>query len=423
MRKRSSLLVIAVVLAIIGLGFSAFFLSRLPRTLTIAVGPAGFETHRYVEALAQAGVEARERIRLKVVTTEGAADSARLLDTGKVDLAIIRSDFELPANGQTILVNTKRAVVILAPQRRNGIQKFSDLKGKRIAVVRLTDPNIPLVQKLLAVAEIGESDATLIESEMADLPELLGTGKVDAAIAIVVPTARNFTDIVPQIARRLPGGLRIVPMEEAQTASSRIIGVEPFEIPAGAFGTGRPREEVQSVAISYRTMARKTLSDDLAGRTAKSLYDLRTRVSRMLPIAYGAEPPDAKTGARIPVHPGAMAYFDGETKTMFERYGDVILSVIWGSSLLGSGLAGFIAWVGRKNHGVGNQLVEEITKLTTSARTASAAELAGIEARGDEIVATLANLRQSGKISDGLVGSASLALDHFRSVVESVRGR
>jgi TRAP transporter TAXI family solute receptor len=423
MHKRSFLTILAVVLALSGVGFSAFFFARLPRTLTIAVGPAGLETHQYVNALAQAGFDAREKIRLKVITTDGAADSARLLDSGKVDLAIIRSDFELPANGETLLVNTKRAVVIMAPQKRGGIQKLSDLKGKRIAVAKLTDPNIPFVRRLLAVAEIGEGDATLIESDMTDLPELLGTGKADAAIAIVVPTARNFTDLVPQIARRLPGGLRIVPIEEAQTVSSRIIGVEPVEIPAGAFGTGRPREEVQSVAISYRTMARKTLSEDLAGRTAKSLYDLRTRVSRMLPIAYGAEPPDAKTGARIPVHPGAMAYFDGETKTLFERYGEAILSLLWGSSILGSGLAGFIAWAGRKRHGEGSQLIDEITTLTASARAASAADLARIEMRGDAIVANLARMRQNGHVSDGLMESAALALDHFRSVVETARNR
>ncbi len=422
MRRPLILPVLAVMLALIGVSFGVYFVSRLPRTLTLAVGPAGLETHRYAEALAQAGIDARDRIRLKIVTTEGAEASARLMETGKIDLAIIRSDYDLPANGQSILVNTKRIVVVMAPQRaRGGIRKFDDLKGKRIAVVKVTDPNLPLVRRMLAVADIGEKDATLVEAELQDLPELLGSGKVDAAIAIVVPSAPTFTALVPEIAKRLPGGLRIVPLDEAQAIANRVNGVEIAEIPAGAFGAKRPAEEVATVAITYRTVGRATMSEDLAGNVAKSLYDLRTRLNRTIPIAFTAEPPDGKAGARLPVHPGAMAYFDGESKTFYERYGEMLFTGLWGASILGSGLFAFVAWASRKRRGEGMGLIDEVVTLTSSARAASPDELQKIEARGDVIVASLAQLRQDGDVSDALIESAALALDHFRSVVEGVR--
>jgi TRAP transporter TAXI family solute receptor len=422
MRRSSVLPVLAVILALIGVSFGIYFVSRLPRTLTMAVGPAGLETHRYAEALAQAGIDARDRIRLRIITTEGAEASARLMESGKVDLAIIRSDYDLPTNGQSILVNTRRVVVVMAPQRtRGGIRKFDDLKGKRIAVVKVTDPNLPLVRRMLAVADIGEKDATLVEAELQDLPELLGTGKVDAAIAIVVPSAPSFTALVPEIAKRLPGGLRIVPLDEAQAIANRVNGVEIAEIPAGAFGAKRPVEEIATVAITYRTVARATMSEDLAGSTAKTLYDLRTRLNRTIPIAFTAEPPDGKAGARLPVHPGAMAYFDGETKTFYERYGEMLFTGLWGASILGSGLFAFVAWASRKRYGEGMGLLEEIAALTTSVRTASPDDLHQIEARGDAIVASLAQMRQAGHVSDALIESAALALDHFRSVVEGAR--
>jgi TRAP transporter TAXI family solute receptor len=422
MRRHSILPVLAVILALIGVSFGVYFVSRLPRTLTMAVGPVGLETHRYAEALAQAGTEARDRIRLRIVTTEGAEASARLMETGKVDLAIIRSDYDLPTNGQSILVNTRRIVVVMAPRRaRGGIRKFDDLKGKRIAVVKVTDPNLPLVRRMLAVADIGEKDATLVEAEMQDLPELLGTGKMDAAIAIVVPSAPSFTALVPEIAKRLPGGLRIVPLDEAQAIANRVNGVEIAEIPAGAFGAKRPVEEVATVAITYRTVARATMSEDLAGNVAKSLYDLRTRLNRTIPIAFTAEPPDGKAGARLPVHPGAMAYFDGESKTFYERYGEMLFTGLWGASILGSGLFAIVAWASRKRRGEGSKLVDEIVTLTTAARSAAPEQLRTIEVQGDAIVASLAQLRKEGDISEALIESAALALDHFRSVVESVR--
>jgi TRAP transporter TAXI family solute receptor len=424
MRSRTIFTVVAVLLGLSGLVFGAVFVSRLPRTLTLAVGPAGFATHRYAEALADAGREAKDRIQLKIVTTDGAGDSARLLETGKADLAIIRSDYQLPTNGQTLIVNTKRLVVVIAPQlRRGGIQKLGDLKGKRIAVARLTDPNVPLVRKMLAVADIGENDATLIECELADLPELFGAGRIDAAIAIIVPGQRSAADVMPKIAARLPNGLRFVPLEEAEAIANRIIGVETAELAIGTFGAGRPKEEVATVAISYRTMARASMSDVLAGQVAKSLFDLRTRVSRKVPIAFTAEAPDASTGARIPVHPGAAAFFEGESKTLYERYGEVILTALWGLSILGSGLTALIAWAMRNRQRDGALLLDEIARLTTAARDGPVGDLHGIETRMDQIVTELTRAGSSGQASSGVIESASLALDHFRSVVESARNR
>jgi TRAP-type uncharacterized transport system substrate-binding protein len=424
MQRRSALTVLAIVLGIAGLVLGAVFLTRMPRTVTLAAGPAGLETHRYAEAAAQASQEARDRIRYKVVTTSGAAESARLLEERKVNLAIVRSDYDLPPSGQTLLVNARRFVIVMAPQlRRGGVQKLADLKGKRVAVVTLTDPNLPLVRRILAVADVAEGDVTLIESDLSEIPELLATNKVDAAIAIVVPSARNITEIVPQIARRLPGGIRFVPLTEADAISARIIGIETADLPAGSFGAGRPKEEIATVAISYRTMANSRMPNQIAGDVAKSLYDLRARVSRQLPVAFSAEVPDAKTGAKFSVHPGAVAFFDGENTSFLERYSDVILTALWGSTLLGSAVSGGLAWFARRQHDNGRNLIGEIAALTDRARKAAAPELAAIEARADSIVAELASNRAKRWSTDAEIEAASLALDHFRSVAEAARER
>jgi TRAP transporter TAXI family solute receptor len=424
MNRRYTFALMAVLLALAGLVLGGVFLARMPRTYTLAVGPAGMETHRYAEALAKASVDAKDGVRYKVVTTSGAQESARLLEDNKVNLAIIRSDYELPANGQTLLVNTKRLVVVMAPQlRRGGIQKIADLKGKRVAVARLTDPNIPLVRRLLAVAELAENEVALLESELADIPELLATGRADAAIAVVVPGGSTMAEGIAQIARRQPNGLRFLPLTAAEAMASRVIGVETAELPAGIFGTGRPQEEVQTVAITYRTMARSSMPNGVAEQVARSLYELRTRVARQAPVAFTSEPPDAKTGARLPVHPGATAYFDGEAQTFFERYGDLMLTVLWGGTLVATGISAFLAWAFRRSHDNSGKLLDEILALTGQARAAPAAALPEIEKRVDAIVGELARQRARGLITQNVSDSASLALDHFRSVVETVRGR
>jgi hypothetical protein len=342
----------------------------------------------------------------------------------KVNLAIIRSDYDLPANGQTLLVNTRRLVVVMAPQpRRGGIQKIADLKGKRVAVARLTDPNIQLVRRLLTVAELAESDVTLIESDLADIAELLVTGRADAAIAVIVPGAAPVAEAIAQIAKRQPNGVRFLSLAAAEAMASRVIGVETAELPAGIFGTGRPQEEVQTVAITYRTMARSSMPNGVAEQVARSLFELRTRVARQAPVAFTAEPPDAKTGARIPVHPGATAYFDGEAQTFFERYGELMLTVLWGGTLVATGISAFLAWAFRRSHDNSGKLLDEVLTLTTQARDVPASGLVDIEKRVDAIVGELARQRAKGLITENVSDSASLALDHFRSVAEAARAR
>jgi hypothetical protein len=180
---------------------------------------------------------------------------------------------------------------------------------------------------------------------------------------------------------------------------------------------------VQTVAISYRTMARSTMPDAVAGAIAKSLYDLRTRLSRVAPVAFSAEPPDGKTGARLPAHPGAVAYFDGESKTFMERYGELLFMLLWAATLVGSIVTAFFAWATRRAHDDGGQLLDEVIALTAEARGATPARLAAIEQRVDEIVGDLARRRAKGWATENVQDAASLALDHFRGVVDTVRAR
>ena len=51
------------------------------------------------------------------------------------------------------------------------------------------------------------------------------------------------------------------------------------------------------------------------------------------PILAQMSAPDTDKDALIPVHPGAAAYFDGDEKSIFDKYGD---QFFYGSMLLGS---------------------------------------------------------------------------------------
>src|SRR6266852_7596438 len=89
-QRRAAFVVLAGVLAIIGALAAGYYFAMRPVTLRIAVGPANSDDLKVVQALTQAFNQARGYVRLRPVQTDGAAASAKALEDGGADLAIIR---------------------------------------------------------------------------------------------------------------------------------------------------------------------------------------------------------------------------------------------------------------------------------------------------------------------------------------------
>ena len=91
-RKSSPFLILAIVLlAFAALAGASFVLLR-PTTLRIAVGPAGSDDQKLVQALAQTFAREGSSVRLTVITTAGPVDSIALLRAAETDLAVARAD-------------------------------------------------------------------------------------------------------------------------------------------------------------------------------------------------------------------------------------------------------------------------------------------------------------------------------------------
>jgi TRAP-type uncharacterized transport system substrate-binding protein len=119
----------------------SFHLATAPTILRLAVGPIGSDDLRMAAAFGQALNREKSSIRVKIVLTEGLAQSAALIDDGKAELAIIRPDIKLPVKGETVVI-TRRFLPFMATNAAKGIERVADLRGKRIGVVSTPAGNI-----------------------------------------------------------------------------------------------------------------------------------------------------------------------------------------------------------------------------------------------------------------------------------------
>jgi TRAP-type uncharacterized transport system substrate-binding protein len=86
-----------------------------PTTLTIAAGSLDGEAARLMTSIAGRLADTKSSIRLKVIDTANALESAKALFSGKVDLAIVRADVGDLSEARTVVLVTHTVALIIVP--------------------------------------------------------------------------------------------------------------------------------------------------------------------------------------------------------------------------------------------------------------------------------------------------------------------
>ena len=127
---------------------------------------------------------AKDGISIRWVQTLGSNKALEFLNAGSIDFGSTAGSAALVAkiNGnpiKSIYVYSQPEWTALVTRKDTAINKITDLKGKRVAVTRGTDPHIFLVRALLG-AGLSEKDITPVLLQHADGKTALIRGDVDA---------------------------------------------------------------------------------------------------------------------------------------------------------------------------------------------------------------------------------------------------
>jgi sulfonate transport system substrate-binding protein len=127
---------------------------------------------------------AKDGIAIRWVQSAGSNKALEFLNAGSIDFGSTAGSAALVAkiNGnpiKSIYVYSRPEWTALVTTKDSTIAKVADLKGKRVAVTRGTDPHIFLVRALLA-AGLSEKDITPVLLQHADGKTALIRGDVDA---------------------------------------------------------------------------------------------------------------------------------------------------------------------------------------------------------------------------------------------------
>jgi TRAP transporter TAXI family solute receptor len=424
--RKATLVTLAAVLAIVGVLAGAYYFEMRPVTLKIAVGPANSDDVKVVQALTQAFVQSRAYVKLKPVQTDGATASAEALAEGKVDLAIIRGDLDVPRNAQAVATLRKNVVVMWAPPptRVNGkkaggkITKISQLVGRKVGVIGRTEANVNLLKVILQQYAIDPSKVAVVQFPASEAAEAIRNQKADAYLAVGPINSRITAEAIAASVKE-GGEVTFLAIDSAEAIAQNHPVYEAAEIPAGAFGApDRPDDEVKTISFAHHVVARKGLSDTTIAAFTRQLFSVRQQLMSDFPLAAKIETPDTDKDAAIPVHPGAAAFVDGEEKTFLDRYSDYIWWTLMALSATGSLGAWFAGYLKQDERNTNVSQRERLLDMIVAARRSSSTEeLDQLQSEADDILRGTLHCFEDGAIQEGALTAINMALEHFHSAV------
>jgi TRAP-type uncharacterized transport system substrate-binding protein len=426
-RLRLRYLLLAALLGFAGVGAFVFYIFAQATTLKIAVGsPYSDENARLVSGLAQHFGRNKESIRLRIVHTENSDTAAKLLGDSKVDLAIVRSDFALPTNGQTVAIWQRNATLIMSPASVP-VTTISSLAQQRIGIIRgQSIPNQKLLERILEQYEVPKTGISYKDIPLPDLQKAIKDKEIDAVMVIGPPAGQLVAQVVATLAESGGGAPHFLSINEADALAQRTPMIERMEVLRGTFGGDppKPSEPLITVGVSHRLLARDTLSDTVVSELTRLLFAARPALISVAPLANRIEAPDTDKASALPVHPGAASYLDGEQKTFFERYGDWFYIGVMGLSILGSGIAAFASRATAHNQRFISLLTTRLVTIMRSARLAhDEARLDDLDHDIDEIVTQGMAHASDVAVDSHKLEAFNLALNQARHVVTLRRKR
>lgn len=350
-------------------------------TIRAATGPIGSDWQKFLEAFKHEMEQERPRLRLALEETVSLQESAEALQSGDVDLAIVRSDHPAAASGGTIVIVRRIPLVIMVPAQ-SSVKAMTDLVGKKIAVLEGTAEGDPLLTTVMEL--YGLQSSNIVKASPADVGALLREKRVAAIFAMAPDGPGAITEAVKAIAKATRKPPRFLDLEEAKAIAARNPVYQEMDIPQGAFvvAPAIPGEEVTTVAVTVRLVARSSMLNYVAGEITRLLLATRAKLAATVPTAGEIEAPDTDKKGVLPVHPGAAAYLDGEQESLFEQ----AMTQLFNISIIG-GILGSIAFgvntLWRRHRAEETQ--KTVARLPAMLREAKSVPLGRLDEMEDEL--------------------------------------
>ena len=412
-----------------GFGFYAYRFVTRPVTLTVATGSIDGESVRLMSVIAtRLAASPTSRIRLKVVDKGTALAASQAFSAGEVDLAVVRGDIGDLSSARAVVVVT-HGVLMLIGLPGNKLESISDLNGKTVGVVG-GEVNHRVVAVLDREYDLTRAKVRFRDIALAEVPTAIQQKQVQALL-VVLPISEKYLGVVrgffSRDAKRTPS---LLPIESAGAIAAVAQAYESYDIPKGTIRGSPPipDDDLTTLRMPFYLVAKQKLDDNSATELTKAVMEARGSLIGEHPILAQFSAPSTDKDAAIPIYPGAAAYFSGDEKTIFDKYGDQFFYASMLIGMLSSIGAAIWKFMLSDASGASDRPQERLHKLAGRVRdAANDAELDRIEDEIDNILRIELSRAERDDADSAAMNIALSRLEHLinrrRRVLAAVQTR
>lgn len=248
------------------------------------------------------------------VVTQGSVQNPRLVNSGEVDIAITNNNLSVLANKGVgpyasggamdlrAIGSLHFSVLHMMTLAESDINSIADLKGKRVAVGPAGGGTIPFMGQVLGLYDLSIDDITPSFLSYGDGFSQLADGNVDAAFALSGYPAGAVMQA--QANKKL----KYIPLtaEDIATALENYPNYNNVVIPADVYNTDA---DGSLLGVNNMLIVDAGMSDEVAMAITAAIYDNMDEFRAENAHARQIDP-GRSLELKIPLHPGAAAYFN-----------------------------------------------------------------------------------------------------------------
>jgi TRAP transporter TAXI family solute receptor len=247
--------------------------------------------------------------------TKASAENLNLLQAGRGELALALADsvsdawkgeaeagFPNKLDKLRGLSATYNNYIQIVASADSGIKTLADLKGKRVSGGAAKSGTELNARAIFKAAGLGYADLAKVEYlPFGESVELMKNRQLDATLQSAGLGVASIRDLSTSVK------IVVIPVPADVVAKVGDPAYQPAIIPANTYGG--QTEAVATAAIPNFLVTHSGVSDDVAYRMAKAMYDNIDTLYAAHNAAKAIKRENAIKGMPVPLHPGAERYY------------------------------------------------------------------------------------------------------------------
>ncbi|MDA7949091.1 MAG: TAXI family TRAP transporter solute-binding subunit [Hyphomicrobiaceae bacterium] len=282
--------------------------------LRLGADPVNSEPYEMATAIAHVISRTYPGLEIEVVPTGGSSENMNLLTSGELDLALVQAEV-ISRENVSLLAVLYHDLFQLLVRDDSGIEKLKDLEGKRIALPPVTTGQYRAFWFLANHYGLAPERIIAIPMNTYQADEALVAGQIDAIFRVRGPRNSSIRVLFGRT------DLRFIPIDQGDALHLRQPAYTASFIPKGSYrgDPATPAEALPTVAVDRLLVARDEVPEEIVRAITSVLFEKRRDLALRTPLAALIRQPEIKQGTMLPVHGGALSYYEREKPSFLEE--------------------------------------------------------------------------------------------------------